>query len=198
MKSKSRLDAGQFLDLNTYEKVRAEKRAEITDIKRRRRLAVGPYASVFFESYDTIWYQIQEMLRVEKGGKEQLEQEIEAYNDLVPNGSELVITLMFEIPDAKMRAKILAVLGGVEETVTLLIGNEKIYAVAEDDVERSNSSGKASSVHFLHFPLTSEQAVLFRNFGENIFVGVEHPNYGHIAAVPDVMRKELSMDLSPA
>ena len=162
MEKKTNIVRSDILDMSVYEKLRDKKRAEISQIKKYRRLAVGPHASFYFECFETMWYQIQEMLRVEKGGESQIQEEIAAYDPLIPNGKELVATVMFEIPDAEKRARILGGLGGVEETITLEVENETIQAIAEEDVDRTNSAGKASSVHFIHFPMNSRQINLFK------------------------------------
>ncbi len=143
---KTELTRDDILDMDAYNAVRDERRPAILETKRKRRLQVGPHATFYFECFDTMWYQIQEMLRIEKGGEEQLADELEAYSPLVPKGDELVATVMFEIPDADQRARILGGLGGVEETITLDIGDESIAAEAEQDMDRTSAAGKASSV----------------------------------------------------
>ena len=163
MNPKINITAADILEMAEYEAIRNERRREIAGIKKNRRLSVGPHATFYFECFDTVWYQIHEMLRIEKGGQEQIPDEIEAYDTLIPNGSELVATLMFEIPDAAQRARVLAGLGGVENTVSLEIGSETVTATAEEDVDRTNADGKASSVQFVHFPLTPKQKSVFLN-----------------------------------
>ena len=124
--------------------IRAAKRTEIVALKRRRRLEVGPFATCYFESYDTMWWQIHEMLHIEKGGAEQIDDELSAYNPLIPKGRELVCTLMFEINDEARRQAFLATAGGIEETVYLRVADEKIAGVPEADLDRTNAEGKAS------------------------------------------------------
>ena len=196
MSTKTNITRDDILDMAEYDAIRKQRRAEIAEIKKNRRLSVGPHATLYFECYDTMWYQVHEMLRIEKGGEEQIPDEIEAYNTLIPKGDELVATLMFEIPDAELRARVLAGLGGVEETVTLEIGSETITATAEEDVDRTTADGKASSVQFIHFPLTTDQKAAFQNSANRVTVGIGHTNYGHMAIIPDAMREELSRDLS--
>jgi len=196
MSTKTNITRDDILDMAEYDAIRKQRRAEIAEIKKNRRLSVGPHATFYFECYDTMWYQIHEMLRIEKGGEEQIPDEIEAYNTLIPKGDELVATLMFEIPDAELRARVLAGLGGVEETVTLEIGSETITATAEEDVDRTTADGKASSVQFIHFPLTADQKAVFQCSANRVTVGIGHTNYGHMAIIPDAMREELSRDLS--
>ena len=195
MSPKTNITPADILQIADYEAIRNERRGEIASIKKNRRLSVGPHATFYFECFDTVWYQIHEMLRIEKGGQEQIPDEIEAYDTLIPKGSELVATLMFEIPDAAQRARVLAGLGGVEETVTLEIGSETVTATAEEDVDRTTSDGKASSVQFVHFPLTLKQKSAFLNSENRVTLGIGHANYGHIAVIPDAMRQELSRDL---
>ena len=196
MNPKTNITTADILEMVEYEAIRTERRAEIAHIKKHRRLSVGPHATFYFECYDTVWYQIHEMLRIEKGGQEQIPDEIEAYDTLIPKGSELVATLMFELPDAEQRARVLAGLGGVEETVTLQIGSDTVTATAEEDVDRTTADGKASSVQFVHFPLTPKQKSAFLNRENRATLGIGLSNYVHIAVIPDAMRQELSRDLT--
>ena len=195
MKPKTNITPLDIMEMADYAAIRKIRRAEISDIKKNRRLPVGPHASFYFECYDTVWYQIHEMLRIEKGGQEQIPDEIEAYDTLIPKGDELVATLMFEIPDAAQRARVLGRLGGVENTVTLEIGTQKVAAEAEEDIDRTTSNGKASSVQFIHFPLTVDQKLAFRNSETRATVGIEHSNYEHMSVIPEYMKRELRRDL---
>ena len=191
MEKKTNIRRDDIIEMSAYEKLRKEKRAEIVRIKNNRRLAVGPYASFNFECFETMWYQIHEMLRVEKGGETQIIDEILAYNPLIPKGTELVATVMFEIPDATQRANVLGNLGGVEGSITMKFSDEKIYAKAEEDVDRTNSVGKASSVHFVHFNMNLKQAELFKDPNTRVIIAIEHPNYGHMAVMPNFIKNEL-------
>src|SRR5271154_5234653 len=119
---KRALTPSDILSPQDYEHLRTEKRGAMIALKKKRRLAVGPYATFYFENYDTMWLQVQEMLRIEKGGAAQLEDELRAYNPLIPQGRELVATVMFEIEDAVRRATLLASLGGVENTMEIRVG----------------------------------------------------------------------------
>ena len=195
MTSKHTITKDDILELADYEKVRKDKRAEIAEIKKHRRMGIGPDATLYFECFDTMWYQIQVMLRIEKVGDAQLADELAAYAPLVPNGSELVATMMFEIGDADRRARVLAGLGGVEETVTMEIDGETVKAKAEEDVDRTSAAGKASSVQFLHFPLSVDQAAKFKRPGTRVVVAVNHSNYGHMAVMSEDTRTELARDL---
>ena len=144
----------------------------------------------------TMWYQVQEMLRIEKGGAEQLVDELAAYNPLIPQGAELVATFMIEIPDEYKRRHILAQLGGIEDTISIAIGSERIKAMAETEVERTTAAGKTSSIHFLHFPFSPAQVAAFRDGSAEVMVRIDHPNYGHAAIVGDAVRAELAGDFA--
>jgi hypothetical protein len=141
-----------------------------------------------------MWWQIHEMLFIEKGGEAQIADELAAYNPLIPNGVELTATLMFEIDDPARRDALLTRLGGVEDTVTIGVGGETVTSVPEGDVARSTPDGRASSVHFLHFRLTPAQIAAFRQTGAQIIVGIGHANYGHMAVMPEPMRVALADD----
>ncbi|MGF1639893.1 MAG: DUF3501 family protein [Rhodospirillales bacterium] len=192
--SKRTITREDILDLDAYERVRDERRRQVTTLKRDRRVAVGPDATFYFENYDTMWHQIHEMLRIEKGGEAQIEDEIGAYAPLVPKGRELVATLMIEIDDPVRRARTLSALGGVENEVTLAVGGETIVAVPEGDVERTTAAGKTSSIHFLRFPFTAAQIAAFRRAGTRVVLAVAHPAYDHAAALPEPVRAALAAD----
>ena len=164
--------------------------------KRLRRIALGPYCTFYFESYETLLFQIEEMLLVEKGGAEQLKDEMEAYNPLIPQGSELVATVMFEIDEPVRRAKVLGELGGVEDHFYLQLGAERAAGLADSDQERTRDDGKTSSVHFVHFALTPAQAAILRDPAAQVMVGCDHPLYAHLAALSPASREELSKDLA--
>jgi hypothetical protein len=183
------------LDMDAYRAVRASKRTEMVGIKRDRRVAVGPDATFYFENHETMWWQIHEMLFIEKGGEDQIPDELEAYNPLIPQGRELIATLMFEIDDPDRRKIVLSDLGGVEETCVLSIGGEEIIASAEDDLDRTTADGKASSVQFVHFHLDDRQAQAFKQPETQIMLGIKHPKYGHMAILSDSVRTSLGNDL---
>ncbi|HEX2888672.1 DUF3501 family protein [Vineibacter terrae] len=189
-----KITAADVLPLAEYAKVRAERRRALTQIKRNRRLEVGPFATFYFESFDTMLHQVQEMLFIEKGGAEQIPDELAAYNPLIPNGRELTATVMIEIDEPVRRARVLATLGGIEHTMYLRVGGETIKGIAEEDQDRTNAEGKASSVHFVHFPFSPAQIAAFRQPGKEVVVGFSHPNYGHIAVMPDAVRTALAGD----
>ena len=187
MSSPKQVTAADILPLSEYAKIRDAKRKQVVEMKRNRRLEVGPHVSFYFENWDTMWLQIQEMLYIEKGGQEQLVDELAAYNPLIPNGRELVATVMFEIDDPQIRKRILGQLGGVEETIYLTIGSDTIMAEAETDVDRTTAEGKTSSVHFIHFRLSPAQVTAFKTAAA-IVVGFDHPDYGHSTRLSTAVR----------
>ncbi|MEI6558151.1 MAG: DUF3501 family protein [Rhodospirillaceae bacterium] len=178
-----------------YAAERGERKRALVEHKRLRRLAVGPVATVFFESYDTVWMQIHEMLHIERGGEAQIEGELGAYARLVPDGRTLVLTLMIEIDDPERRARILSGLGGIEHCLSLQIDSETIIGIPEPDLARTSAAGKASAVHFLHLPVTPAQARALRSPGTRAVLGIGHANYGHLAVLPEATRAALAEDL---
>ena len=183
-----------LISLEEYSKKRKVLRKEIVDYKKNRRIPIGPYANFYFESYETMKAQIQEMLHIEKGGEDQLKDELAAYNPLIPKGKELVATLMFEIDDSILRAKFLGKLGGVENSVFMKIDNEKIYAFPEKDLDRTTAEGKASSVQFIHFNFTDDQIEKFKSNKISIEIAIEHKEYQHYTKLSEENIKTLSSD----
>ena len=177
-----------------YGNIRSSKRREMIEFKKFRRIDVGPVASLYFESRDTMIYQIQEMAYVEKITREELDEELASYNPLVPNGRELTATMMIEIDDPLRRKNFLSRLGGVEEKVKIVIGDIEIYADYEKDVDRTTSEGKASAVHFLHFKFNDELVEAFKNKENIIQIGIDHEAYGHLSIVSDRVREELAKE----
>jgi len=192
--AKREITRDDILSLEDYEAVRSSRRASITALKRHRRVTVGPDVTFYFENYDTMWHQIHEMLRIEKGGESQIADELSAYNPLVPQGAELVATMMIEIDDSVRRNRVLRQLGGIDETISLSVGGETIAAVPEDDVERTTDDGKTSSIHFLRFPLSAAQIDAFKTPGTRVVLSVGHSNYDHMAGLPEPVRAALSED----
>ncbi|MEH6527801.1 MAG: DUF3501 family protein [Sneathiella sp.] len=184
-----------ILPVSEYAKIRKEHKQKLIPIKKNRRIAIGPYATFYFESYETMWAQIHEMLYIEKGGTEQLKDELEAYNPLIPNGSELVATFMIEIDDPIRRDFMLRKLGHIEDKVFLSIAGEKTFAVPEQEVERTTEDGKTSAIHFLHFPMTPPQRQAFKETTVDVQLGIEHEDYGHIALLNGDVRAALAEDL---
>ena len=190
------IEVSAILPLTEYVKIRAERRRQISEIKKNRRLEVGPFATFYFESYETMLHQVHEMLFIEKGGPAQIPDELAAYNPLIPQGSELVATVMFEIDDPVRRTRVLANLGGVEHKAFLRVGGAMVRGVPEGDQERSREDGKASSVQFLRFPFSPAEVAAFRGDTGDVVVGFDHPNYGHMAVMPPVVRRTLALDFA--
>jgi len=195
--AKRQITRADIMPMPDYAAIRREQRSRISEMKKSRRIEVGPYSTFYFENYDTMWHQIHEMLFVEKGGEAQIQDELEAYNPLIPNGDELIATVMFEVPDAARRMAVLHMVGGIEHHMTLSIGGETIRG--EPDAERENTSehGKASSVQFVRFTLTPAQKAAFRSAATPVMIGFDHPRYGHLAAMPAAAREALTQDLTP-
>lgn len=191
-----KIETSSVLPLPDYAKVRAERRKQMAEFKKNRRLEVGPFATFYFESYETMLHQVHEMLFIEKGGAAQIPDELAAYNPLIPQGSELVATVMFEIDDPIRRTRVLATLGGVEHKAFIRVGGETIRSVAEDDQERTREDGKASSVQFMRFPFTAQQVAAFKSGVGDVIVGFDHANYGHMAVMPPAVRTALVRDFS--
>ena len=194
MPAPHRITEADLLAPTAYAAVRAERRRTIAARKRLRRVEVGPFVTFYFECFETMWLQIQEMLHIEKGGAAQIPDELAAYNPLVPNGAELVATFMIEIDDPVRRANVLARLGGIEEAVFLRVAGARLRASAEADQDRTTSDGKASSVQFVHFPFTPAQIAAFCQPDAEVVLGIDHPHYGHMAVIPDAVRTELAGD----
>jgi len=188
--------AADLMDMGEYAHVRKQKRAELVPHKTARRVAIGPHATFYFESYKTMWFQIHEMLFIEKGGAAQIPDELNAYNPLIPKGRDLSATLMFEIDDENLRRKVLGKLGGVEETIFIKFGDQEIVARAETDVDRTTADGKASSVQFIHFDFTDEQAAIFKAFDGDIMLGIRHEQYPHMTLLSDDTKATLRADLA--
>jgi hypothetical protein len=177
-----------------YAAARKEWRKKVSAKKQNRRIAIGPYITFYFECYETMWLQVQEMVYIEKGGAEQIPGELEAYNPLIPNGSELTATFMIEIDDPIRRKRVLDGLGGIEETAFLRVGGETIRGVPEADADRTSAEGKASSVQFVHFPFTVDQIAAFSSPHAEVVLGFDHVNYGHMTVVSEAARAELTTD----
>ena len=183
-----------IMPLEIYVQQRKELRKKIVEFKKDRRIPLGPYATFYFESFETMLAQVQEMLYIEKGGDEQLKDELTAYNPLVPNGKELTATLMFEIDNPVSRAAFLGKVGGIEEMVYLKVGEELIKAVPEEDVDRTSAEGKASSVQFIHFKFTDDQVKKFKSNSSQIEIGINHKEYSHSTKLSENTIKSLSTD----
>jgi len=183
-----------LLSLPEYEFRRKALKQNLIPVKKQRRVEVGPFATFYFENYATMWLQVQEMLRIEKGGAEQIPGELEAYNPLIPQGDELIATMMMEIEDANRRNAVLLTLGGIEESVFLEIGAETVRATPTEYDDRTTPDGKTSSVHWLRFKLTPEQIARFQD--ERVVLGLSHPRYGHMAVLSAEARAALAKDFA--
>ena len=195
-REKREIQKEDIMPLDVYTKNRRELRKSIVDFKKNRRIALGPYATFYFESYETMLAQVQEMLYIEKGGDEQLKDELSAYNPLIPNGKELTATLMFEIDNPISRAAFLGKVGGIEEKVFMKINGEKIKAIPEEDVDRTSAEGKASSVQFIHFNFSDDQIAKFKSEETEIEIGIDHKEYSHTTKLSVENKKSLSADFS--
>lgn len=179
---------------SAYAKNRKQLRKQLVEFKKYRRVPLGPYATFYFENFDTMLGQIQEMLHIEKGGEEQLKDELEAYNPLIPKGKELVATLMFEIDNPELRTNFLNKVGGIEDKVFLKVGEDRINATPEVDVDRTSAEGKASSVQFIHFHFSDEQIKKFKNLNVKISLGIDHTLYNHEAKIMEDTKNLLLKD----
>ena len=195
-KGKRLIQKEDIMPLDVYTNQRKELRKNIVEFKKDRRVPLGPYATFYFESFETMLAQIQEMLYIEKGGDEQLKDELLAYNPLVPNGRELTATLMFEIDNPVSRSAFLGKVGGIEEKVYMKIDGDLIKAVPEEDVDRTSAEGKASSVQFIHFKFKDEQIEKFKSNGSLIELGIDHTEYSHSTKLNELTVKSLSKDFS--
>lgn len=184
-----------IMDMDAYGKVRRERRIAVGEVKKHRRVAVGPFTTFYFETFDTMLHQVHEMLFVERGGEEQIADELAAYNPLIPKGRELVATFMIEIDDAVARDRELRRLTRIEDHIRLVIDGEDVPAVPESDLERTKADGKTSSIHFLHFPLTDAQAEKFKKPGCKAMIAIDHENYNHMAGIAEATRAALADDL---
>ena len=190
------IEKADLIPADAYVKNRKMIRKELVEFKKNRRIALGPYATFYFESFETMLAQVQEMLHIEKGGDEQLKDELIAYNPLVPKGKELIATLMFEIDNPVSRAAFLGKVGGIEEKVFIKIDNEVIEALPEEDVDRTSAEGKASSVQFIHFKFNDDQISKFKSGNMNIELGIDHVDYSHTTKLTLDNVKSLSRDFT--
>ena len=193
-KEKKQIEKQDLMPAEAYAESRKQIRKELVEFKKNRRIALGPYATFYFESFETMVAQIQEMLHIEKGGDEQLKDELIAYNPLVPNGKELTATLMFEIDNPISRGAFLGKVGGIEEKIFMKIDNEAVKAVPEDDVDRTSAEGKASSVQFIHFKFNDDQITKFKSGNFNIELGIDHKEYVHTTRLTEDNIKSLLAD----
>ena len=193
-KEERKIEKKDLMSTNVYAESRKQIRKDLVEFKKNRRIALGPYATFYFESFETMLAQVQEMLHIEKGGDEQLKDELIAYNPLVPNGKELTATLMFEIDNPLSRGAFLGKVGGIEEKIFMKIDNEEVKAVPEADVDRTSTEGKASSVQFIHFKFSEDQINKFKSGSVSIELGIDHKEYAHTTKLTEDNVKSLSAD----
>jgi uncharacterized protein DUF3501 len=194
--SRRAITRADILDPASYAKDRRDYKKRVTELKRDRRIEVGPFVTFYFESYDTMWHQIHEMLYIEKGGEQQITDELEAYNPLIPQGEELIATVMIEIEDPMRRTRVLSTLGGIENKMFIQVGGERVVGVPDPTRENTSPEGKASSIQFLRFPFTAAQVKAFKTAGTQVLVGIDHESYGHIAVMPERVRAALEKDFA--
>lgn len=194
--SERRVTPQDLLSDADYAKVRKERRATLLPVKRLRRVSLGPWCTFIFENYETMLFQIQEMLLTERGGAEQVPDELGAYNPLIPQGREWVATVMLEIEDPVRRAAALAMLGNIEDHFFLEVNGAKIPGRPEEDAERTREDGKTSSVHFIRFGFDDAAAAALKTPGARILIGCDHPHYGHLAVIGEATREQLAGDLA--
>ncbi|MCS7308295.1 MAG: DUF3501 family protein [Aquificaceae bacterium] len=185
----------EILNLYEYEKVRAQKVQEIIQIKKNRRVFLEPFVHLVFENRDTVWFQIQEMIRAERMVRdEDIQKEIDVYNELIPDKNELSVTMFIEIPDAEGRKKILPKLVGIHDHLYFHIGNKHtVHAVADERSKEDYEYGKAAVVHFLKVRFTDQQVEDFKR--ERITIEITHPEHRGMAEIPEEVKSELIKDL---
>jgi hypothetical protein len=194
MTAMQKITRDDIIDPDAYAGRREEHRKRYREIKKHRRVDVGPVVSFYFESRETMWHQIQEMVHIERGGEEQIADELDAYNPLVPEGRDLRCTMMIEIDDEARRDAMLRKLGWIDEKVQIVVGERRIPAEPLQDAERNTPDGKTSSVHFLVFRFDDEAVAAFRDEGVPARLEIAHESYGHGAAIAGEIRKALAAD----
>ena len=197
MSGTDKLSVDDLLSLERYARERVAFRAKVLEHKRARQLAIGPNTTWLFEDRLTVQYQVQEMLRAERIFEpEGIEEELDSYNPLIPDGTNWKATLLIEFPDEQERRRELSKLKRIEDRCWVQVsGQERVFAIADEDLERENDE-KTSSVHFLRFELTATMIAALRG-GASLGIGVDHDHYRHaMAAVSEPTRKALIADLS--
>jgi hypothetical protein len=191
----NKLQPGDLLTLEAYSKARPEFRQKVIAHKKDRTVALGDHVTLIFEDALTVRYQVQEMLRVERIFEEEgILDELNAYNPLIPDGSNWKATLMIEYPDVEERHVMLARLKGVEDRVWVQVdGQERVHAIADEDLERENDD-KTSAVHFVRFELTPSMKRALAG-GARLALGVDHPAYSAGVEAPAAVRAALMKDL---
>ena len=190
------IEKSDILSRDEYKSKRKSLREEMVLRKKFRRVDIGPYVTMYFENKDTIIHQINEMVYIEDGGEEQIDDEILAYKSLVPNGKELIATVMIEIDNPLKRSEFLAKMGGFEEQISIKIGDQVIKGNAELDGDRTTADGKASSVQFVHFEFEDKTVETIKNHMENVSISIDHENYRHSSVLNIDTVKELVKDFA--
>jgi hypothetical protein len=193
-RSRRALTRDDIMPMTEYGRIRREQRRAVSELKKRRRVEVGPFATFYFENHATMRQQVHEMLFVEKGGEAQITDELEAYNPLIPQGNELIATVMLEIDDPARRGNVLARLGSIENHIFLELDGQHISGEPDTSRENTSPDGKASSVQFVWFHFTPAQVARFKTPGARIVIGFDHPNYAHMAVMPEPVRTALAED----
>jgi hypothetical protein len=190
------IEKSDILSRDEYKSKRKTLREKMVLRKKFRRVDIGPYVTMYFENKDTIIHQINEMVYIENGGEEQINDEISAYKSLIPDGQELVATVMIEIDSPIKRAEFLAKMGGFEEKISIKIGDQEIKGKAELDGDRTTADGKASSVQFVHFEFKGKAVEIIKNHMENVTISINHENYKHSSVLNIDTVKELVKDFA--
>lgn len=192
----ARITRDSLMSLEAYAKARPAFRAKVLEHKKNRKVALGDHMTLLFEDETTVRYQVQEMLRIERIFEEEpIAHELDAYNPLVPDGRNLKATMLIEYEDADVRRRELARLIGIEDRTWICVaGHEKVYAIADEDLDRENEE-KTSAVHFLRFELDEGMAQALKG-GAVLAMGVDHENYRERTdPVPQAVRDSLAADL---
>ena len=190
------IEKSDILSRDEYKSKRKSLREKMVLRKKFRRVDIGPYVTMYFENKDTIIHQINEMVYIENGGEEQINDEILAYKSLIPDGQELVATVMIEIDSPIKRAEFLAKMGGFEEQISIKIGDQLIKGRAELDGDRTTADGKASSVQFVHFEFDKKTVEIIKNYMDNVAISINHENYKHSSILNIDTVKELVKDFT--
>ena len=191
-----KLDRNDLFSLEKYSEIRNDFRLNVINHKKNRRLPIGPNVTLYFEDYLIMHYQVQEMLRAERIFESgAISEELEVYNELIPDGDNWKATFMIEFPDEDERRLALKEMLGIEDKVWLKIdGFNEIFPISDEDLERENKN-KTSAVHFLRFQLNHEMVGALK-LGSQLSAGVDHPAYSYVInPIPDNIRKSLILDL---